>query len=243
MTDHKSYYNSFYRELAKIDERHNSVAKILNFLPDLPANAKVLDIGCGFGSISHGLVELGYDVYGMEINSEALAVLKNKGINPIDHDITRPFTLKERFDLVLLLDVLEHVFDPLALLKEAMNVLHINGCIIISVPLYFDLLDRLRILFTGNIISYDNHCYGPELYRKFRSYSYDHIRFFSNEDILEMCGLLHLQVEKLKYLPIAGGTINKFIALLSMAISNRFTVNLAPGLLAHSMILRVVRTD
>jgi len=243
MTDHQSYYNNFYRELAKIDEQNNSVAKIAGFLPELPANAKVLDIGCGFGSVSQGLVGLGCDVYGMEINSDALTVLEQKKIKPVKHDIMQPFTLNERFDLVLLLDVLEHVFDPIALLKEALKVLRKDGSIIISVPLYFDLFDRVRILFTGSILSYDNHCYGRELYQKFRSYSYDHIRFFTNKDILEMCDLLDLRIEKLKYLPITGGSINTFFAFLSMAIANRYTVNLAPGLLAHSMILRVVRTD
>ncbi len=70
------------------------------------------------------------------------------------------------------------VFDPVFLISEAIKITTKNGSIIISVPLYFDLLDRLKILFTGSVISMDNLCYGKENYKKFKSYNYDHIRFF-----------------------------------------------------------------
>ena len=187
--EHQSYYNNFYRELSLIDEANNSFSKIERLIRTLAPQAEILDIGCGHGSVSHELAKRGHQVTGVEVNREALASLRKKGIRPLEWDISKPFDLTERFDLVLLLDVLEHVFDPLALLQRAGGLLNEGGSLIVSVPLYFDLIDRLRILLTGRIISYDNLSYGIANYRKFRSFNYDHIRFFSPEDLWEMCRL------------------------------------------------------
>ena len=239
MGDQAEYYNTFYRELARIDERHNTPAKIAGFLPPLAPGARIIDIGCGHGSVSRDLVTQGYEVYGMEINREAVESLREKGIKPVEHDITQPFRLDEKFDLVLILDVLEHLFNPLALVAEAAKILNDDGYLIITVPLYFDLLDRIRIFFTGSVISYDNRCYGRELYERFRSYNYDHIRFFKPIDLLEMCEISGLRVDKVKYSPMSGDLFNLPTKVLVKMIANRFTVNLNPGLLAHSMTLRV----
>lgn len=236
---HADYYNGFYQELSRIDAQGNSFSKIEGLLPPLRPGARILDIGCGHGTTSAELVQRGHHVFGMEINQDALAALKAKGITPIAHDITAPFELEEAFDVVLLLDVLEHVFDPAALLGEATRVLAPGGHILVTVPLYFDLLDRLRILFTGSIVSYDNRCYGDALYRRFRSYNYDHIRFFRPKDLYELCALHALQVEAVHYKPMVA--FNPIAKQLVRLFANRYTVGLNPDLLAHSMALRVTR--
>lgn len=241
MSQYEKYYNSFYRELAEIDERCNRLKKISRFLPELSPGARVLDIGCGHGSVSSGLVTMGLRVYGMEINTEALISLQRRGIIPVEHDITQPFPKMEPFDLVLLLDVLEHVFDPLALMEQAAQTLTQTGKMIIVVPLYFDLIDRLHILFTGRIVSYDNHCYGQKLYRRFRSYNYDHIRFFSPRDVLELCRLVGLKVDLVEYSPLSAAYLGRVVERLVKIVANRMTVNFLPSLLSHSMIVRVQR--
>lgn len=231
------YYNNFYKELARIDEQGNNFSKIEKFLPELSPGAKILDIGCGHGSVSHELVKKGFKVYGMEINRDAIESLKAKGFRVIECDITEPFKLNEKFDLILLLDVLEHVFDPLSLLGEAAKVLKDDGEVIVSIPLYFDLIDRLRILFTGSIISYDNLCYGREIYNKFRSYNYDHIRFFRPKDIFEMSSIVGLFVMETHYSPF--WEVGKLTKLLRRILINRFTMKRIPNLLAHSMVVRL----
>ncbi len=237
MEGSKKYYNSFYKKLSRLDERGNTFDKIKFILPKLKSEAKIIDIGCGHGSVSHELVKQGYQVYGMEINEDAIKSLKKKKINVIKCDITKPFNLEKQFDIVLLLDVLEHVFDPLSLINEVLKILKVGGYIIISVPLYFDLIDRIRILFTGSIISYDNLCYGKANYIKFRSYNYDHIRFFRPKDIFEICKSFKLHIEMIKYNPIFG--IGRLSAFFVKLFVNKITTNLWPNLLAHSMILRV----
>ena len=232
-----NYYNNFYKKLSRIDALHNSFSKIESFVSDIPVGAKILDIGCGYGSVSYELIKKGYEVYGMEINNDAIEALKQKGFKVIEQDITQPFKIKEKLDLVLLLDILEHVFEPMFLIGESIKVLKENGQIIISVPLYFDIIDRIRILFSGSIISYDNLCYGKEIYKKLRSYNYDHIRFFRPREIFEMCKIYNLKLKQVEYLPCMG--IGIFSAKLMKIIANKYTANLLPNLFAHSMVIKI----
>ena len=236
----ESYYNSFYNEISVLDAKSNGFSKIKNLLPLNIYTKKIrfLDIGCGHGSVTEKLIELGHTGYGMELSTYALETLKAKGFNTIKHDIQTPFALNDEFEIVFILDVLEHVFDPLGLLQEAIKLTSKDGIIIVSVPLYFDLLDRLKILFTGSIISLDNLCYGEEIYRKFRSYNYDHIRFFRPKDIFEMGERLQLEVERVEYSPTVYGGRNIILKNLIRIISNKYTVNLFPGLLAHSLKIK-----
>jgi 2-polyprenyl-3-methyl-5-hydroxy-6-metoxy-1,4-benzoquinol methylase len=232
-----SYYNDFYKELSVIDNQYNLIDKIEPMLPKLKVGSSVLDIGCGHGAIAKALAVQGLDVSGVEINQDALASLRAAGINAIEKDISKPFFLNKKYDLILLLDVLEHVFDPVSLLESASNHLAEEASMIITVPLYFDLLDRLRILFSGSIISYDNRVYGLKNFAKFKSFKYDHIRFFRPKDIIEICSHLNLEIIKTEYIAMRGW--NRISDVFARILANRFTVNVWPGLLAHSMNIRV----
>ena len=233
-----NYYNDFYQELSKLDEAGNTFEKIEDFLPSLNGDEKILDIGCGHGGVSEELIKRGFSVTGLEINDDAINSLKNKGFTAIKKDITKPLELNNKYDLTMLLDVLEHVFEPYQLLKEAKKVTKADGYIIVSVPLYFDIVDRIKILFTGSVISMDNLCYGKENYKKFRSYNYDHIRFFRPKEVIEMGERLDLQIDKIEYFATGYSGQNIFLKLLIKFIANKYTVKINPNLLAHNMKIR-----
>ena len=234
----KSYYNDFYRELSVIDEEANNFNKIKNFLPKLLGDEHFLDIGCGHGGVCSELIKKGFNVSGIEINDEAINSLQTKGYKTYRRDITKPLNINSKFDIIFILDVLEHLFDPVQLLQEAKNITKKNGYIIVTIPLYFDIIDRLKILFTGNIISMDNLCYGKENYLKFRSYNYDHIRFFRPKDILEIGEMLDLYADKIEFNSTSYLGESRFIKLFFKIIANKFTVKYSPNLLAHSMKIR-----
>lgn len=234
----EKYYNEFYAELAELDAKGNDFSKIKTILPELSGNETFLDIGSGYGTVTEELIRRGFKVYAAEINKKAIEVLCEKGFIVYERDITKPLSINEKFDVVLLLDVLEHVFDPLFLLSEAKSVTKPGGYIIITVPLYFDILDRLKILFTGSVVSMDNLVYGEKIYKKFRSYNYDHIRFFRPKEVLEMGELLGLKVEKIEYIPTYYFGKSKLLKFLVRLIANKYTVKLNPNLLAHSMKVR-----
>ena len=234
----EEYYNGFYKELSRLDELGNNFTKIESFLPELNGHEKILDIGCGHGGVCHKLIEKGFHVSGVEINQEAIASLKKKNFNVIECDITKKLNVKEKFEVVLLLDILEHLFDPYLLLEESKKITSKNGYIIATIPLYFDLVDRFKILFTGSVISMDNLCYGQEFYEKFRSYNYDHIRFFRPKEVFEMGNNLGLKLDKVEYQVTGYGGKNLLLKFLTKLVANKYTLRLNPSLLAHSMKVR-----
>jgi 2-polyprenyl-3-methyl-5-hydroxy-6-metoxy-1,4-benzoquinol methylase len=238
MNNFEEYYNGFYKELSKLDEQGNTFSKIESFLPMLNGNETFLDIGCGHGSVSAELIKKGYTVSGIEINKDAIESLKQKGFEVYQKDISKPLDIDEKFDVVMILDVLEHLFDPYSLMKEASKVTKMGGVVIITVPLYFDIVDRFKILFTGSVISMDNLCYGEKNYKKFRSYNYDHIRFFRPKEIIEMGESLGLKIDKIEYGATSYAGNCKIFRYLVRLISNKYTINLNPNLLAHSMKIR-----
>jgi 2-polyprenyl-3-methyl-5-hydroxy-6-metoxy-1,4-benzoquinol methylase len=95
----------------------------------------IADVGCGFGAHLDMLTQFG-NVAALELNEEALSKINSKwpagNVKPIKWKSPEP--LAERFDLMLLADVLEHIPDD----KEAVDWMwqHLNpgGQVLITVP-------------------------------------------------------------------------------------------------------------
>ena len=76
------------------------------------------------------------------------------------------------------------------------------------------------------------------IYLKFKSYNYDHIRFFRPKDIFEIGENLDLFVDKIEFTSTAYMGESRFIKLVFKIIANKYTVNINPNLLAHAMKIR-----
>lgn len=93
---------------------------------------KVLDLGCGSGYSLIELQKINCEAYGTEADNNVLEIAKELKIN-ISNDISE-IPAKMKFDYITASQVLEHVPDPSAYIKEVMTRLNENGQLIFSFP-------------------------------------------------------------------------------------------------------------
>lgn len=97
---------------------------------------RLLDFGCYEGDFTNSLSSKVKELFGVDVNNEALTKAKHKypHINFILFSKeTLPFP-KNYFDVVTLLDVLEHVPNEEETIKEIHRVLRPNGMLVLSTP-------------------------------------------------------------------------------------------------------------
>ncbi len=101
----------------------------------LPANARILEIGCGTGHNLPMLARFG-DVDAIEIDEAARVIASERLGKPVGSAPLPALTGVERgaYDMVAVLDVVEHIDDDVAALKAMAECLTPGGCILIAVP-------------------------------------------------------------------------------------------------------------
>jgi 2-polyprenyl-3-methyl-5-hydroxy-6-metoxy-1,4-benzoquinol methylase len=109
-------------------------AKIRAMLDRHPS-ARILDVGCGAGLFFDVLESFGH-VEGIESDPGAIAGAGRRRSRITQGELDASFAPAEPFDLILALDVLEHVARPEAMLRRAWELLKPGGKILITVPAF-----------------------------------------------------------------------------------------------------------
>lgn len=131
--------------------RHRDICEyVKKILPN--RKARILDVGCGAGRIASILKEGGYvTIDGVDVLPE------EKVTGAIDHYWRINLdagewgsNLGRKYDLIICSDVLEHLENPASTLRQMSNLLIDTGEILISIPNAFNVMERCRILLTGN---------------------------------------------------------------------------------------------
>jgi 2-polyprenyl-3-methyl-5-hydroxy-6-metoxy-1,4-benzoquinol methylase len=102
-------------------------------------NKKVLEVGSGPGSITKQLKSIGgCTITALEIDPKAIELVKqfceavhSADLNASDWD---EVVAGQKFEVVLAADVLEHVYDPLSVLKKMTSLMSENGRVVLSLP-------------------------------------------------------------------------------------------------------------
>jgi SAM-dependent methyltransferase len=102
----------------------------------LPDRARILDAGCGSG---RNMIELARHgtVTGVELSPPSVEIARRRATGEVIEGsiLEMPFAA-ESFDLAVSLDVIEHLQDDLAALKELRRVVAPGGRLLVTVPAY-----------------------------------------------------------------------------------------------------------
>ena len=177
----------------------------------LSQKTNILDLGSAGGGNTLFLKSLGYKVTSVEFSDYAISLQKSKGIPVIKADAKNlPFE-HDTFDLVLCLDVLEHITEDDLVIKEIFRVLKPNGNLIISVPQFSSLWSQHDV-------------------------SVNHVRRYEKQELIKKLVLYSFKIEKtfnavVFILPLVK-ILRKFSQGSSLNLPNPF-INLLGGVLSY----------
>jgi SAM-dependent methyltransferase len=127
---------------------------LLDLFPDDGAGKRVLDVGCSNGYFARLLADRGFDVTGIDRRS-GISESFPPNVRLIEHDLDAGLPRVDgRFDYIVCADILEHLRDPRALLRDLAALLEPGGCVLASLPNSGNLYFRAATL-TGRIPQHD----------------------------------------------------------------------------------------
>lgn len=117
-----------------------------NFLKNKGKGKKILDLGCGEGVLVEKFKSMGFDIIGIDLNYESELVSKRP--------IADTGLSDNSFDLVLCLDVLEHLGfeEQERAISEIRRILKPGGIMFLTLPNLAHFASRLSFFFTGKLI-------------------------------------------------------------------------------------------
>lgn len=111
---------------------------VLRRLRSLPIGADILDAGCGNGSFARQLNDSGYHVCGADLSEDGLEQARSRAPD-VRFELASVYddfvaTFQRRFHAVVSLEVIEHLYDPGAFVRNVRDSLLPNGVFILSTP-------------------------------------------------------------------------------------------------------------
>lgn len=130
------YFERRRRDVERVDARCRDLFERLRLVhPNLSLVGKRhLDVGCDTGMLVERMARLYQTTgYGIDVNARAVALARARGISAEHTDLAHAPQLSG-FDLITLVDVIEHVADPIELLRDVRNRLRADGLCYVETP-------------------------------------------------------------------------------------------------------------
>ena len=176
----------------------------------------ILDVGCGYGLLSKQLKRAHpkLNLYGIEQAKEA-SQSSQKILKLLRCDIENIPLIKsqlktQKFDVIIFSDVLEHLYDPVGIIKSYQSFLNQDGTIVITVPNIANIFSRIALLF-----GYFN-------YSETGVMDKTHIRFFNKQNLIKLAKESNLEIVGQKYDSIL---VRWFVPFIKIFVVNKGSGN------------------
>ena len=142
---------------AELNESHDILVpcllKMLSSIEDKLYGKKLFELGCGNGSVANILVGKGYDVVGIDASTEGISFARKhypqlKLYQGSAYDDLRG--TYGQFDILVSLEVVEHLYDPRQFAAAAYDLLKPGGFAILSTP-YHGYWKNLALSISGKM--------------------------------------------------------------------------------------------
>ena len=120
------------------------VRQRIDWMVDQAPGPRILDVGCSEGVLEILLARKGFNVTGVDINAEALAFARDllarepeevrSRVRFVHGDLAQARLLDDRFDTLVMGEILEHLEDPQTLLNRSLDLIRPDGRVIITTP-------------------------------------------------------------------------------------------------------------
>ncbi|MFH1833016.1 MAG: class I SAM-dependent methyltransferase [Candidatus Levyibacteriota bacterium] len=154
----KDFFGTIRAYLVRSYYKENFFFRLFSFfvisVPAIPSApiGKILDVGCGTGETLSLLKEVGWNVYGLDLDKDAINIAKKRGITAKigSYEEIESFP-KDYFDAIRLYHVIEHIGDPSVALKLIYLRLKPGGQLILGAPNYNSIVRKIFGSFWYNL--------------------------------------------------------------------------------------------
>lgn len=132
-----SYYSHFHDQEYEDECENRAITfrKIISTIEEKKSSGNLLDIGCATGMFLAEAKNRGYEVYGVEPSSWAAKIAKEKHHLNVSIDNIEKLCLPENFfDIITLIDTIEHFYNPQGVFQKISHVIKKGGLLCIVTP-------------------------------------------------------------------------------------------------------------
>lgn len=152
------HYKGYGREDTLSHLTRQRYKELLSGWENLRQTNKILDVGAGNGFFIQEAIESGWQGFATEYTPEAVTLCRAKGATAHQGDLdTAPFA-EGSFDIITAFEVLEHVLNPLELMRNVARLLRPNGMFYLTTP-NFNSISRHILGPQWHVIEYPEHLF------------------------------------------------------------------------------------
>jgi SAM-dependent methyltransferase len=193
------YMGEEHKSISSLIERR--LLRTLQSLQQYHLTGRLLEVGCGSGFLVRAAIGKGWEVFGTEISPSCCS-----GLRPVlnsrlfEGELPRSSFENNSFDVIVMMEVIEHLTDPLSYLRTAFKLLRPGGCILLSTP-------NLRGA-SGRLLGYRWRVMGDE-----------HLNYFDKRTISKLVRAAGFQSIVIRTTNLDVGVVKEYVRHFSASIA------------------------